>query len=303
MSWPGPSGHMPPTPSVNPPPAIQVPPYTVVHYTTGVPYPKNGHYWFMGAQPSLYDGPAVNVFATMNQTLRDKLHNNTNTHLMVWRNLNDAANYFKKTTSYPANVLAVTTKAQFASIPGKTFVIVSIPETIPVADIDEIVVHERGHAFDYAFGQQIGQVSVSSAPTSNFKNKVAADWFAINGLSRAVVFPRGVPNKKINMPGGTWTNYPAPGPTVSNEQILKDLFPWLFSGTADANYELFAHLHVQFMAKFLNDCPYAAVPQSGGGTTDHLKWPEVFTHFNNTAATGSTSYFGIMWNNTAAFIP
>ncbi|MBX9723742.1 MAG: hypothetical protein K2X81_20215, partial [Candidatus Obscuribacterales bacterium] len=229
------------------------------------------------------------------------------THLMVWRNLNDAANYFKKTTAYPTGVLAVTTKAQFASIPGKTFVIVSIPETIPVADIDEIVVHERGHAFDYAFGQQIGQTSVSSAPTSNFKNKVAADWLAINGLTRAVVFPRGIPNKKVSKDPITqlwvWSSYPAPGATVSNEQILKDLFPWLFDGSTDAKYELFAHLHVQFMAKFLNDCPYAAVPQAGGGTVDYLKWPEVFTHFNNTAATGSTSYFGVMWNNTAAFIP
>lgn len=287
--------HVPPVPTPKPPPAYQ---YFTIHYTNSSQFPKNGHYFYMGTQPAFYDGAPVNTFSNINSTLKNKLHDR-NTNFMVWRHLDDADDYLGSTT--PPGVEAKTTLSTFPSRPGYEFVIVNIPETIPVADIEEIVIHEQGHAFDYAFGPQIGAQRVSKAATSNFKNKVAADWLYINGLARNVVFPRGVPTQKIDKPGGTWTPYPAPAPTVTNEQILKDLYPWLFNGSDDANAELFAHGYQAFRNAFLDDCPYQAV--GGAGGPNKLTWEETFTHFRNLKANITGGYFRTMWYQTGSFIP
>lgn len=259
-------------------------------------WPRDGHYYYCGTNVALYKLPTASAFGTMNSTLKGVLRNN-NTWLAIFDTKAEAATYLG---ALPANIDGITRRLSWAG--GPIFVFSASWETIPSADMEEVIIHEQGHAFDYAYGSTIGEPKgVSQKPSAVFWTKVAADFVDINALSRAVVFPRGVPNQKIDKPGGTWTAY-NPG-TKTNEQILKDLYPWLFDGSEAANGELFAHLYVKFRNKFLNDCPYAAVPQGGGVFTNYLTWPETFTHFKKTSQTNSTSYFGVMWNNTAAFVP
>lgn len=297
--YPGATGHIPPTPSPKPLPAFQ---YFTIHYTTGAQFVRNGHYFYMGTNPSHYDGGPANAFSSMNSQLRTILHDN-NVNFLVWRHLDDAADYYNVSPWAP-DVEAVTLRAQFISRPGKAYIMVNIPETIPVGNVSAVTVHEQGHAFDYAFGNQIGSpAGVSQAATSNYKNKLAADWLYINGLNRNQVFLQGVPNKRTtDKAGTTWIAY-NPSPTATNEQIIKDLYPWLFDGSADANSELFAHFYQAFQNAWVDDCPYSAVPDGMGGTVKYLNWPNTFTHFRNVKANISGGYFRTMWYQTGSFIP
>lgn len=263
-------------------------------------WPRDGHYYYCGTNVALYKIPTASAFGTMNSTLKGVLRNN-NTWLAIFDTKAEAATYLG---ALPANIDGITRRLSWAG--GPIFVFSASWETIPSSDMEEVIIHEQGHAFDYGWGTTIGTpTGVSQNAGAVFWTKVNADWTAINALSQAVVFPRGIPNKKIDMPGGTWTAYVPPpvGTPNRNEIILKDLYPWLFGTSVEAKAELYTHLYVKFRNKFLNDCPYAAVPQTGGGTTNYLTWPETFTHFKNTSQTNSTSYFGKMWNNTAAFVP
>jgi len=263
-------------------------------------WPRNGHYYYCGTNTALYRNPSASTVTNLPPLVRQKLIDNK-TWLLITDTPAEANSYLG--TSVPASgILGNTVRVNFF---GTTYVFISSWETVPSADMEEVLIHEQGHALDYAWGTTIGSPSGVSQGVGVFWTKVGQDWTDINALSEAVVFPRGIPNKKINMPGGTWTSYtpPAVGTPNRNEIILKDLFPWIFGNTSAAKAELWAHLYVKFRNKFLNDNPYAAVPQAGGSTTNYLTWPETFTHFKKTAQTNSTSYFGVMWYNTASFIP
>lgn len=263
-------------------------------------WPRNGHYYYCGTNTALYRNPSASTITNLPPLVRQKLIDNK-TWLLITDTVAEANTYLG--TSVPAaGVLGNTARVNFF---GTTYVFISSWETVPSADMEEVLIHEQGHALDFAWGTTIGVPAGVSQGVGVFWTKVGQDWTAINALSEAVVFPNGIPSKKISAPGGTWTAYVPPpvGTPNRNQIILTDLFPWIFGSSptpALAKAELWAHLYVKFRNKFLNDCPYMDAVQTGGHT---LNWNQVFTHFNNTAATNSSSYFGVMWYNTASFIP
>ena len=267
-------------------------------------WPRNGHYYYCGSSPSTFKNSSASSVSTLPAKVKQKLIDN-DTWLIITDTVAEANTYLG--TSVPAaGVLGNTARVSWG---GPVFTFISSWETVGSTNMDKVLVHEQGHALDFAFGKPNFPSGVTSNPNAAFWQSINMDWVHINGLSRAVVFPHGVPNQRVDKPGGTWTAYnegPAEGTpgAKTNQQILQDLFPWLFGSTptaAIAKSELWAHLYTQYRNKFIaNDCPYTDAAHVG---TETLNWSEVFTHFVNTAETNSVSYFGIMWTNTDNFVP
>lgn len=268
-------------------------------------WPRDGHYYYCGTATATYKTSSGSTVGTMPAKLKTVLRNR-NTWLLITDTPAEVNTYLG--TSIPAaGVDGATSLVTFLGVP---YIFISSWETVPSNEIGRVLQHEVGHAFDYAYGAQIGTpLGVSNDPNSAFWDSVQDDWDHINGLARNVVFPHGVPNRKIDQPGGTWSDYdegPAEGQpgAKTNQQILTDLYPWIFASTPTASKakgEFFAHLYTQYHNAFINaDNPYMTAAEVGSET---LNWSETFTHFVNTAETNTTSYFGVMWTDPDNFTP
>lgn len=270
-------------------------------------YPRNGYYYYCGTNVATFKNTTASRWRNQPNDLNLMLQNNF-TYLMLFDTKAEAESYAGGPLSSDYGVTASSDPAD----PSHPYVLVMVWESQGSDELAITLVHERGHALDFAYGLPSQNDDLTP---SVFYQKVALDWNYINydgtsnTLSRAQMFPRGVPNKKIDEPGGSWMDYdvgPAEGEpgAKTNQQIIEDLFPWIFGkATAEQKAELFAHLYQQSQNSWRDDCPYSEVPQTGGANYNYLEWQEVFGKFRNVSSSQSGAYFRTMGEQGANFTP
>jgi hypothetical protein len=199
------------------------------HFTNGVIWPSNGYYFYCGANPALYRTVASSAASNTPPHLRNTLQN-ANVYIYVFRT---AAQYELAATRGqilpPEQPLATVPRlrgyTRGGTYLGTPLRIIAVFEEVtgvgPVSqpDLATATKHEMGHALDYIWGK------ASSKP--KYTGLLASDWNTLNSFSRSILFPNGLPKYYL--------------PNVTNEQIVKDLWPQIFKPDSVKGYaELYA---------------------------------------------------------------